>query len=279
MAGVAAALHACLDELQPKTNGALRRTGAGRLFATVTQLTRTKRPGKPDFIRGVARCFQLRITVAFDTYSVATAPMSFGPVVLPPCSATDLVKRKSVLYGMVVKTARGFRFSRCIQARELYFFFTSAFRPTQFLVDNADALHIDGKSDLFALATILQGSFDAVLDPLERKKHLHFDVHLSWEPLDFMLLASMLVRDAGLYGNFVTLVRKRKGRLHRDPVDRLLAAAVPSDCLQEFIDRGTNEMLATALHGTAHRRQPQPRAPARHGDKVAAAASDSELSC
>jgi hypothetical protein len=271
-------LHTCLDELQPKTNGALNRTGSGRMFATVTQLTRTKRPGRPDFVRGTARCFQLRTTVVFDTYSIATTAMHFGPVVLPPRDASALVKRKTVLYGMVVKTARGFRFSRCTAADELYFFFTSAFRPTQFLVDNADALHIDGKSDLFALATLLQGSFDAVLDPLERAPHLGFTVALSWPPLDFVVLASMLVRDARLYHNFVSLVRKRRGKLHRAPADQLLAAVIPAECLQEYIDRNTNDNLSTALNTgpVLKRSERRPRSGQQPDPDPG---SDSDLSC
>lgn len=250
-------LHTCLEELQPKTNGVLRRAGACRVFATVTQLTRTKRPGKPDYVYGLARCFQLRISIVFNSKSLATSPLHFGPVTLPACDPANLVRRKSVLYGMVVKTARGFQFSRCTQAQELYFFFTTAFRPTGFFIDNMDAYTINGRHDLFALATMLQGSFDAVLEPL---KKYHDDrnclsqsdeankIRLSYAPVDFVILACLLVRDGSLYRNFIELVNRRKSKMHRSLSAQILQTAVPFRCLEAFITETMNEKLDGVLN-------------------------------
>ena len=278
------ALHTCVDELQPKTNGVLRRTGAGRLFATVTQLTRIKRPNKSDFVRGIARCFQLRISIAFNLSSFATSPLHFGPVILPSCDPSHIVKRKTILYGMVIKTARGFQFLRCTKANELYFFFTSAFRPVQFLCDNVDALCIAGKHDLFALAMLLQNSFDVVLQPLrkyidERDKLTDSkigNIQLSHTPVDFVILTSMLVRDASIYGKFVALVHARKSKMHKSLVHPILDTAVPFDCLQEFIDQSTNEKLDVALNANAMSTFADPqRMDATRDDN----SSNSELSC
>lgn len=282
------ALHTLLDELQPKNNGVLRRTGAGRVFATVTQLHRTKRPNRPDFIKGTAQCRQLRISVTFDSHALSTGNLSIGPVVLPPTDAQTIRKQQTVLYGMVVKTARGYKFAKCTPANQLYFFFVSAFEPVSFLVDNASALTVDGRHDLLALACMLHRCYDVVMDPLERCKEDPElarsiteragvgQIVLSHAPADFALLTSIMLRDPSVYRGFIDLVQKRKKRMHRDLASQVLHAAVPAACVKAFSDQRRNAQLTVFLElATA----PQ-RAPVSISDLRAATAekSDSELS-
>jgi hypothetical protein len=280
-----AALQTLLAELQPPTNGALRRAGSGRVFAEVTALQRIRRAGKADFVRGTARCHQLRINVAFDTYAVAAAPMHVGPVSLPPVDATALHGRRgrsavapSVLYGDVSVTRDGYRFTCCTEATPLFFFFQHAYRPLDFLQKNADALQTagPGRDDLCALAALLHCGFDLILDPLRKATARPTPVALSFPPADFVILTCLLIRDAQLYGQFLTIVKRRRAQLDPHRVQRLLNGAVPTQALRAFIDSHVTERLQ------AFSRPQQAQAPTgttKHCGETRQESSESELSC
>jgi hypothetical protein len=250
------ALHTALHELQVVSSGDFRKVGSGRLFAEVITVVRIKRHGKPDFVRGTARCHQLRLNVYFDTYSVSTGPLYVGPAIIPGTAATDIVGKRNkqkrpatVLFGNVTLAQKGYRFVRCVAAEHLFFFYQNACKPIAYLLDNADALEIPDNDpsskasmDLVALSGLLHRSFDTLLEPL-RKVGTGPVPLLSWRPQDFVILTCLLVRDASLYGQFIEIVKRRRKELVHDRVEKILNGAVPVQALSDFIEKQTVEKL------------------------------------
>ena len=276
------------------------------------------------FVHGLARCHQLRVTVKFDSDALATSFLHFGPVRLPPCDASSLSSKKkrglgdsgngggrkgagSILFGDVVLRDDGYHFTLCTEASPLFFFYQNAYKPLDFLLKNADAmtwkvapsapelLHARENCepppktrvcfDLLALAEVLHGSYDFLLDPLQRSSCFDVPVHLSHSSIDFVLLTCMLVRSAHPYSQFVALVKRRKPKLNRHAVERMMNGVIASQALQAFVDQHTTECLRAAL--ACRTENSAPNAGARPGSNTvecsecseSSESSESDLSC